>query len=59
MASYPPGSTFKPVNGLIGLQEKVITPETRFECHNGYMAGHKLIACHSHPSPLDLINSYR
>jgi penicillin-binding protein 2 len=44
MASYPPGSTFKPVNGLIGLQEKVITPETRFECHNGYMAGHKLIA---------------
>jgi penicillin-binding protein 2 len=57
MASYPPGSTFKPVNGLIGLQEKVITPETRFECHNGYMAGHKLIACHSHPSPLDLINA--
>ena len=22
MASYPPGSTFKPVNGLIGLQLK-------------------------------------
>ena len=50
MASYPPGSTFKPVNGLIGLQEGVITPSTLFECHNGYL----FVACHSHPSPLNL-----
>ena len=28
MAKYPPGSTFKPINGLIGLQEKVIVPST-------------------------------
>jgi penicillin-binding protein 2 len=50
MASYPPGSTFKPLNGLIGLQEKVIYPETKFGCNNGYL----FVACHSHASPLDL-----
>lgn len=49
-ASYPPGSTFKPVNGLIGLQEEVITPSTRFGCNMGYL----FVGCHSHSSPLDL-----
>lgn len=50
MASYPPGSAFKPLNGLIGLQEKVIYPGTEFGCDNGYL----FVRCHSHESPLDL-----
>ena len=53
MASYPPGSTFKPINGLIGLQEGVITPETLFECHQGYM----FVSCHVHPSPLSIVGA--
>ncbi len=50
MASYPPGSAFKPINGLIGLQEKVISAQTLFGCDNGYL----FVACHSHESPLNL-----
>lgn len=54
-ASYPPGSVFKLVNGLIGLQEGVITPESSFPCNHGYAYGgrHKL-GCHGHRSPLNL-----
>ncbi|MDX9773498.1 MAG: penicillin-binding protein 2 [Bacteroidales bacterium] len=54
MASYPPGSTFKIMNGLIGLQENVIRPSSLFSCSNGYHAGSLTVACHSHRSPLNL-----
>ena len=54
MASYPPGSTFKTIQALIGLQEGVITPESRFECHGGYFFNGLRMGCHNHASPLDL-----
>lgn len=54
MASYPPGSTFKIMNGLIGLQEGVIKPTSLFSCSNGYHAGSITVGCHSHRSPLNL-----
>jgi penicillin-binding protein 2 len=53
MANYPPGSTFKTINGLIGLQEKVITYDTKFYCDMGYYYGRKKVACHNHYSPLN------
>ena len=57
-ASYPPGSVFKLVNGLIGLQEGVLRPETVYPCHQGYQLGdgHKL-GCHVHKSPLNMEES--
>lgn len=57
-ASYPPGSVFKLVNGLIGLEENVLEPSYTYPCSRGYAYSrrHKL-GCHSHPSPLDLTHS--
>ncbi|MEG0517818.1 MAG: penicillin-binding transpeptidase domain-containing protein [Bacteroidales bacterium] len=57
MSSYPPGSVFKLVNGLIGLQDGVITPESKFPCHMGYSYGNRKLGCHAHPSPLDFTHS--
>lgn len=54
MSAYPPGSVFKIVNGLIGLQEGVITEESRFPCRGGYYyTPTRILRCHAHRSPLD------
>ncbi len=53
-APYPPGSTFKLVQGLIGLQEGVLTPAQRYACHDGYQVGRLRLRCHHHLSPVDL-----
>ena len=57
-ASYPPGSVFKLVNGLVGLEEGVLRPEMSYPCSHGYHfgAGHKL-GCHGHKSPLNMEES--
>ncbi len=57
MAQYPPGSTFKPTQGLIFLQEGVITPDTKFTCAHGYTFRGGKPACHGHPSPLPLVGA--
>ena len=53
MAFYAPGSTFKTVNGLIALQEGVITTASEYYCDMGFYMGGYSVACHMHPSPLD------
>ncbi|MFO7619955.1 MAG: penicillin-binding protein 2 [Bacteroidales bacterium] len=53
MAAYPPGSTFKTLNGLIGLQEEVVSPSTLFGCNMGYL----FVGCHSHSTPLDFVHA--
>ena len=56
-ASYPPGSIFKLVNGLIGLQEGVFTPDTHYPCSMGYKFGKNKLGCHAHKSPVDFEES--
>ncbi|TMM30045.1 penicillin-binding protein 2 [Polaribacter aestuariivivens] len=49
MAAYAPGSPFKMMNALIGLQENVITEKTSFYCYNGYRYGNRkgaFMGCH-------------
>lgn len=46
LAEYPPGSPFKVINALIGLQEGVLTPNTSYTCHHGFHYGRLHVACH-------------
>ena len=58
MASYPPGSVFKLVNGLIGLQEGVLDENTAYPCYMGYYySGNHKLGCHGHSSPLSLLSA--
>ncbi len=51
--AYPPGSTFKPTQGLIFLQEGIVTTSTAYPCHRGYVNGLR-VGCHAHSSPIAL-----
>jgi penicillin-binding protein 2 len=57
MAKYPPGSTFKLVNALIGQQEGVINGSTLFSCSSGFHFGGLTVGCHGHASPVNLLFS--
>lgn len=48
MAQYRPGSIFKIAQAMVALQEKVITPDTRFRCDRS------IINCHGPHSNEDL-----
>ncbi len=47
LAEYPPGSPFKILTGLIGLQEGVINEKTAFVCNHGFFYGRgAFMKCH-------------
>lgn len=54
---YPPGSPFKTLTALIGLQEEVIDTKESISCHGGYSYGRgRKLGCHHHYSPLSMVD---
>lgn len=51
LATYPPGSSFKPIVGLIALNEGVQDVNYGVPCNQAYHAGGVTVRCsHAHPS---------
>ncbi|HUH25328.1 MAG TPA: penicillin-binding transpeptidase domain-containing protein, partial [Flavobacterium sp.] len=61
---FAPGSPFKILTGLIGLQEEVIDTHTRFPCSHGFYVGGRFMKCHDvgswdlHPAISKSCNTY-
>lgn len=56
-ARYSPGSSFKPIDALIALQEGIITPQTIINCPGGYRAGNHWVRCEHVDGPTNLTKS--
>ncbi|GIZ09094.1 penicillin-binding protein 2 [Flavobacterium sp. UMI-01] len=55
LAEYPPGSPFKILTGLVGLQESVIDEHTTVFCNHGFSyARGRFMRCHCHGGALQL-----
>ncbi len=42
---YPPGSTYKLVTAIAGLEEKVIAPDEKIFCRGGFQYGNRFFKC--------------
>jgi penicillin-binding protein 2 len=56
-SSYPPGSTFKVADAIIGLEEGLLGPDIRYSC-NGPRST-PINCTHNHETPLPLISAIR
>jgi len=53
MAKYPPGSIFKTVQAMIGLEQGVISENSSFACNKS------LVGCHNHPTATSVAASVK
>lgn len=55
LATYPPGSSFKPIVGVVALNEGVQEVNYGVPCNQAYHAGGVTVHCsHPHPSPTNM-----
>ncbi len=47
--TYEPGSIFKIITSVAGLEENVVTPDSNFYCKGFYVAGDRQIKCWRYP----------
>ena len=55
--TYPPGSTFKPAEGLMLLQERIVNTSTSYPCVGGFKYHKMKVGCHAHDTPLGIISA--
>lgn len=51
-AQYPPGSTFKPILSVIGLQEEVLDANKGIVCRGAYYYNNRRFGCRDHAEPI-------
>ena len=55
--AHEPGSTFKLINGLIALEENIITSNTKISCNEGhYYSKNRFMRCHCEPGTSNDLN---
>ncbi|MEM7449163.1 MAG: penicillin-binding protein 2 [Myxococcota bacterium] len=55
--SYFPGSTFKPVSALAALEDEVLDPSVRVDCHGYYELGNRRFRCTQAHGEVDMRRS--
>lgn len=60
MAQYPPGSTFKPIVGLVALEKQIIPANFYYACTKTYEANNLRLSCsHYHTSAYNVAEAIR
>ena len=54
---YPPGSTYKMLSGLIGLQEGLITKDYTINCKGGFQFGNRFFKCHGSHGVTNIVSA--
>lgn len=54
---YPPGSTYKMLAALIGLEENIINKNSTIFCKGGYQFGNRFFKCHGSHGTINVVSA--